>query len=101
MSKLINATDYLGENNTTANIGFVAGFVWANKGQDMVEYPLSAGLNGGFGGMVISVGATIVRDMMPENFKWVPSTLLISSLGYGLYSRLRRSIELRNKQKRL
>ena len=97
MSQWINASNYLGGNNTTANIGFVAGFVWSNTGRDIGEYPLSV-VNGAFGGMVTSVGATLVRDVMPDNFKWVPSALLISSLGYGLYSRLRRCKELRDKK---
>lgn len=88
--KIVSANRYLSSEDTGATLGFAAGFLWTNESlKDSVENPLVSTFWGAIGGTVCAFGAGFVQNMMPDKFRFVPSALLISSIGYTLFTRVK------------
>jgi len=67
------------------------GFIWFNNEMsftDMADAPLTTAFHGAIGGSIAMVGADFVRDIFPTKFRWIPSVLLIGSLGVIISKRV-------------
>ncbi|AYV82769.1 MAG: hypothetical protein Hyperionvirus2_137 [Hyperionvirus sp.] len=92
----------LSAEGTAVGLGFANGFLWKNEDCDvkeMAEYPLTTALEGAIGGILASMGTVVVHSLMPPRFKWIPSVLLIGSLGVIAGKRIRKLHRRRRKCK--
>ena len=86
--------------NTAANLGFVNGFLWGVDNlsvMTMINQPFSTSIIGTSGGGAGLLAGVVTHHIMPHNFKWIPSTLLIGSLAVMTFNRLQ-NIYIKNKQ---
>ncbi|AYV77767.1 MAG: hypothetical protein Edafosvirus1_98 [Edafosvirus sp.] len=101
-NKMGNANRFLSSDTTVASLGFANGMLWSNDDRsvaEMAERPLSTVFRGAIGGFFASIGAEIVHDMLPKQFSWLTSSLLIGSLGVVTVKRMQRLIEKRRQMK--